>query len=42
VTYTASMLDADKVTTVSTKRSSIWVLRNGNWQMVFHQGTKAA
>ncbi len=22
-------------------RSSIWVLRKGKWQLVFHQGTKA-
>jgi hypothetical protein len=40
VTYTASMLDTDNVTTVRTNRSSIWILRNNNWQMVFHQGTK--
>lgn len=40
VTYTTSMLDEDNVTTVSTNRSSVWVLRDGNWQMVFHQGTK--
>jgi glyoxylase I family protein len=23
------------------RRSSIWVRRNGRWQMVFHQGTLA-
>ncbi len=40
VTYTASMLDNDKVTTVSTNRSSVWILRDGKWQMTFHQGTK--
>ncbi len=40
VTYMASMLDSDKKTIVSTRRSSIWVERNGKWQMVFHQGTK--
>ena len=40
VTYTASMLDEDNVTTVSTNRSSIWILRDGNWQMLFHQGTE--
>ena len=40
VTYTASMLDNDKVTMVSTNRSSVWILRDGRWQMTFHQGTK--
>ena len=40
VTYTASMLDEDNSTTVSTNRSSVWILRDVNWQMVFHQGTK--
>ncbi len=40
VTYTASMLDSDNVTVVSTNRSSVWVLRDGKWQMAFHQGTK--
>ncbi|MDQ3076247.1 MAG: DUF4440 domain-containing protein [bacterium] len=40
VTYTASMLDNDKITMVSTNRSSVWVLRDGRWQMTFHQGTK--
>jgi hypothetical protein len=29
VTYTASMLDNDKITMVSTNRSSVWVLREG-------------
>ena len=40
VTYTATMLDSDNTTTVSTRRSSVWVDRDGRWQMVFHQGTK--
>lgn len=40
VMYTATMLDIDGVTTVSTNRSSVWVLRDSRWQMVFHQGTK--
>jgi hypothetical protein len=40
VMYTATMLNVDGVTTVSTNRSSVWVLRNSRWQMVFHQGTK--
>ncbi len=39
VTYTASMLDNDNVTTISTNRSSVWVLREGKWQMMFHQAT---
>lgn len=25
----------------SSHRSSLWVLRDGNWQLVFHQGTPA-
>jgi hypothetical protein len=41
VTYTAVMLDRDAVTKVSTNRSSVWILRDGKWQMVFHQGTRA-
>ena len=40
VTYTAAMLDGDNSTMVATNRSSVWVLRHGRWQMVFHQGTK--
>lgn len=40
VTYTASMLDTDNVTIVTTRRSSIWINRDGRWQMMFHQGTK--
>ncbi len=40
VTYTASMLDNDKITTVFTNRSSIWIFRDNRWQMTFHQGTK--
>lgn len=40
VTYVASMLDEDNSTTILTNRSSVWMLRDGNWQMVFHQGTK--
>jgi len=26
----------------SSNRSSLWVLRSGRWQMLFHQGTKSA
>lgn len=40
VTYTASMLDNNNVTTVTTNRSSVWIETDGQWQMVFHQGTK--
>jgi len=40
VTYTASMLDEDTITTVHTNRSSIWIMRDEAWQMIFHQGTK--
>ncbi len=40
VTYTASMLDTDNITKICTNRSSVWINRNGRWQMVFHQGTK--
>ncbi len=40
VTYKATMIDTDKVTKVSTNRSSIWINRDGRWQMTFHQGTK--
>ena len=40
VTYTAAMLDGGNPTMVATNRSSVWVLRDGRWQMAFHQGTK--
>src|SRR5438309_1447661 len=36
VTYRAVRAGEPPVTTL---RSSIWRLRNGRWQMVFHQGT---
>lgn len=42
VTYTASMLDEDHTSTIATRRSSVWVLQDGNWKMTFHQGTKVA
>lgn len=38
VTYKGSMVD-DEGKTISSLRSSIWVLQEGNWRMVFHQGT---
>jgi hypothetical protein len=34
VTYKA------KIDSVTSLRSSIWKINNGNWQMVFHQGTR--
>lgn len=30
----------NKTTQVRTNRSSIWVLYNGDWKMIFHQGTR--
>lgn len=38
LTYTSSPPDG----TQRTLRSSVWSLRAGRWQMVFHQGTTAA
>jgi len=40
VTYTSTAPDRDNRTVYSTNRSSIWILRDDRWQMVFHQGTK--
>ncbi len=41
VMYVAVMLDKENTgAKVKTNRSSIWVSRDGRWQMVFHQGTK--
>jgi hypothetical protein len=39
VTYRASRVSKPGASTVHTLRSSIWRLSNGQWQMVFHQGT---
>jgi glyoxylase I family protein len=25
---------------LASRRSSLWILRNGRWQMIFHQGTR--
>jgi len=36
--YRARAESADRITRYSL-RSSIWVLRDGAWQMLFHQGT---
>ena len=30
----------NKSTQVRTNKSSIWVLYNGDWKMIFHQGTR--
>jgi hypothetical protein len=40
-TYKATMIDSDNATKVSTNRSSVWIKRNGRWQITFHQGTKS-
>ena len=39
VTYRATRAANAGEKTVTTLRSSIWRLSNGQWQMVFHQGT---
>lgn len=39
VTYRV-WLDQPDGQTVQSLRSSLWALREGRWQMVFHQGTK--
>lgn len=39
VTYTVSMRLSDSETRASL-RSSIWIKRDGRWQMLFHQGTQ--
>jgi hypothetical protein len=40
LTYTASVQRVGSDSTASL-RSSIWIRRNGRWQMIFHQGTPA-
>jgi hypothetical protein len=37
-----SALTTYHITTASSHHSSVWVQRNGQWQMLFHQGTIAA
>lgn len=39
VTYTAVVNRTGAKTTASL-RTSIWIMRNGRWQMIFHQGTR--
>jgi hypothetical protein len=39
VTYNSTRIIALKAASHAL-RSSLWVRRNGNWQMVFHQGTR--
>ncbi|MGA8743636.1 MAG: DUF4440 domain-containing protein [Terracidiphilus sp.] len=41
VTYHAARTDAATGERTVTLRSSIWTRVNGNWQMRFHQGTRA-
>jgi hypothetical protein len=39
VTYRATRRSKGSASAVHTLRSSIWRLSNGQWQMLFHQGT---
>ncbi len=41
VTYHALRIDAATGDRTATLRSSIWTRVSGNWQMRFHQGTRA-
>jgi len=40
VTYKTSKIDPDTGSRFQSLRSSIWKNNSGNWQMMFHQGTK--
>lgn len=40
VTYRACRQNDTQSKPAISLRSSIWVMRDGRWQMVFHQGTK--
>jgi hypothetical protein len=42
LTYRSIKHDRATGDSVNSLRSSIWVLRGGRWQMLFHQGTRAA
>jgi len=42
VTYRAHRHDSDAGSFSSSLRSSIWIMRGGRWQMIFHQGTKCS
>jgi hypothetical protein len=39
VTYRSERIEADGEV-IAAVRSSLWVMRDGRWQMVFHQGTR--
>ena len=39
VTYTA-VVDRPGAKTATTLRTSVWIMLNGRWQMIFHQGTR--
>jgi hypothetical protein len=41
-TYRVVRLNTSDAQPTSSLRSSIWRLQDGRWQMVFHQGTRAA
>jgi hypothetical protein len=41
-TYRAGRRNEASGETVESLRSSVWVQRNGRWQLVFHQGTNVA
>ena len=40
VTYRVIRRDRTEGSVATSLRSSIWALRGGRWQMVFHQGTR--
>lgn len=42
VTYESVHSDVSGKETGKALRSSVWILRDGRWQMLFHQGTKVA
>jgi hypothetical protein len=39
VTYRAGRRDESDDSEFASLRSSLWILRDGRWQMLFHQGT---
>lgn len=42
VTYVAIQTGSSKEIPVSSLRSSLWKMKNDQWQMIFHQGTRLA
>jgi len=42
VTYRATRHDPSMQQSLVSLRSSVWLMRDARWQMVFHQGTKVA